>query len=365
MQGPGDIQRDPSRTKLVTIKYVRAPAPRKAHGPLRDVYRQIKRDFGTVADPFLLHAPSPQLLIATWAAFRETLLVGIAPRSVKEVVAATVSRHNQCPYCVDAHSMMLDALSAHATARAIGDGRDDAIDEAYRDVLKWASSTRSPGAGVLRDPPFAAEEAPEIIGTAVLFHYINRMVSVLLDDSPLPGRSSEARARARRVAAIYFSRAARRPKAAGAAMRFVDGDDISAPPEWARSNRDVAVSFGRLTAVVEDRGSKAVAPEVRAWARRHVATWVGEEPGLTRRWVDRPLAELDEGARAAGRLVLLTALAPYQVDADVVKAFLAQHLGDESLVNTLAWSSLTAAMRIGSWLAPAEPISDAAKERPT
>jgi len=39
---------------------------------------------------------------------------------------------------------------------------------------------------IIKVPPFKKEEAPEIIGTAVLFHYINRMVILFAGDKPLP-----------------------------------------------------------------------------------------------------------------------------------------------------------------------------------
>jgi hypothetical protein len=40
--------------------------------------------------------------------------------------------------------------------------------------------------------------------------------------------------------------------------------------------------------------------------------------GLSRSWVDDAVAELPAGKRAVAKLALLTALASYQVDADVV-----------------------------------------------
>ncbi len=59
---------------------------------------------------------------------------------------------------------------------------------------------------------------------------------------------------------------------------------------------------------------------------------------------------LDEKSKAIGRLVLLTALAPYQVDEEVVNTFSTHITGDERLMGALAWGSFTAARRIGAWL---------------
>ena len=48
------------------------------------------------------------------------------------------------------------------------------------------------------------------------------------------------------------------------------------------------------------------------------------------------MSGLDEKSKDIGRLVLLTALAPYQVDEGVVKAFSTRITGDDRLIGALA-----------------------------
>ena len=94
---------------ILGIKYLN-PVKEKASNPLvEEVYAQIKRDFGKIVEPFSVHSSFPKLLAGVWMASRESELVGVVPRSYKEAVAATVSVLNSCPYCVDAHSIMLYA----------------------------------------------------------------------------------------------------------------------------------------------------------------------------------------------------------------------------------------------------------------
>jgi AhpD family alkylhydroperoxidase len=172
------------------IKYIQPVSEATAEGLVAEVYSQIKEDFGMLVEPFTLHSPSPQLLAGIWMATRESLVTGNVRREIKEAVAATVSRINQCPYCVDAHTIMLHATSEHNVAKAISKQDDEKIqDPKIRSIVAWASATRSPDAEILRSPPFSTQDAPEIIGTAVSFHYINRMVSVLLSETPLPSNS--------------------------------------------------------------------------------------------------------------------------------------------------------------------------------
>lgn len=111
----------------MAIRYIQRVAPNVAEGLVGQVYAQIKKEFGALAEPFTLHSPSPELLAGAWSACRESLLVGNVRRDVKEAVAATVSRINRCPYCVDAHTIMLNATSAHNSADAIIHQRDDQI----------------------------------------------------------------------------------------------------------------------------------------------------------------------------------------------------------------------------------------------
>jgi len=121
----------------MAIRYIRPVAPNYAEGLVARVYVQTKKEFGALVEPFTLHSPFPELLAGAWSACRESLLVGNVSRAVKETVAATVSRINRCPYCVDAHTIMLNAASAHNSANAIIHHRDDQIrDPAVRSTIE-------------------------------------------------------------------------------------------------------------------------------------------------------------------------------------------------------------------------------------
>jgi len=45
------------------------------HSLVGQVYRQIKQEFGVIADPFQLHAPVPELLAGLWSVTREVWVV--------------------------------------------------------------------------------------------------------------------------------------------------------------------------------------------------------------------------------------------------------------------------------------------------
>jgi AhpD family alkylhydroperoxidase len=90
------------------------------------VYQQMQTDFLPVP-PLTLHSPVPQLMAGAWSIIRETLYTGQVDRALKEAVAATVSKTNACPYCVDVHTSMLHATAEHDAADAIRRGSYDRI----------------------------------------------------------------------------------------------------------------------------------------------------------------------------------------------------------------------------------------------
>lgn len=333
------------------IKYIQPVKPNSAEGLVAQIYAQIKGEFGALVEPFTLHSPLPGLVAGAWSACRESLLVGSVRRDIKEAVAATVSRINRCPYCVDAHTIMLNAASAYSSASSISHGRDDQIqDPAVRSIVAWAAATRSPGAEILLSPPFSREDAPEIIGTAVFFHYVNRMVTVLLSETPLPVNHQWLKGPLKRVAGWFFSRAVRRPKPLGASLEFLPETELPADLGWAETAPNIAGAFARFASVIDGIGRDLLPAELRACVREHMQAWDGKDPGLGRHWVEPTLNGLNEASKAAGRLTLLTAMAPHHVNGSVVHDFARHFPGDDKLLGALAWASFTSARRIGRWL---------------
>jgi len=335
----------------MAIKYIQPVAPNSTEGLVARVYPQIKKEFGALVEPFTLHSPSPELLAGAWSACRESLLVGSVRREVKEAVAATVSRINQCPYCVDAHTIMLNAISARNSAEAILHQRDDLIRDAeVSSIVKWAAATRSPGAKVLLSPPFFQEDAAEIIGTALFFHYVNRMTNVLLSDTPLPSNHPLLKRFLKRMAGWLFSRAIHRSKLLGTSLELLPESELPGDLAWAKTSPNIAGAFARFAAVVSRAGRDIIPQDVRDCVLEQVQAWDGKDPELGRHWVEEAMKGLSEKSKDIGRLILLTALSPYQVNEGVVNAFTTHIIGDDRLIDALAWGSFTAARRIGTWL---------------
>ncbi|HEX8090314.1 MAG TPA: carboxymuconolactone decarboxylase family protein [Blastocatellia bacterium] len=332
------------------IKYVKPITRAPATGPLKEIYNQIRRDFGLLAEPFTLHSSVPELLAAVWAVCRESQVTGIVPRQLKEIVAITVSKLNRCPWCVDAHTIML-AATDHGLAAAIEN--NDFInmgDERITTIIQWAASTRSPGAQILRAPPFSPQEAPEIISTAIFYHYMNRMVTVLLNETPLGATPILLRGLVKRISSHIFRPAIVLSKAPGESLKFLSKAEMPADLKWAEPNEYIAYALASLASAVEDGMSSALSEKALDYTRQYIGSWDGDDPGMSRKWVEQAIETFDDENRAAVRLILLTALAPYQVNDVIIKDYLSARPDPVRLLKILAWASFTAARRIGAWI---------------
>jgi AhpD family alkylhydroperoxidase len=323
------------RRSLNDTRYIRVVKPRHARGLVAKVYRQVERDFSMLAPPTAMHSAAPDLLAGSWMILRETLVAqGVAPRASKEAVATGVSIANSCPYCEDVHGMTLAAIADTGDADAL---------------TTWAQSSATlAGSGT---PPFSPEAAPELIGTAVAFHYYNRVVNVFLRDSPFPSHVPEnAKPRARKVLGGVLRPPVGPGPQLGDSVDLLPAAPLTDDLTWARGNKVIADAFARAYAAADAAGTRSVPETVRAVVQTKLSTWDGQPPGLSRSWVQQAAASLPEPDQPAARLALVIALASYQVDEGLVDAYRATTPGDVPLLELASWASMAAARRVSTWL---------------
>ncbi len=327
----------------MSIRYIKFFHPVSGDSLSGKVLAQVRKEFGAEVEPLTLHRPVPELLAGAWMACRETLLAGSGGRDAKELIATAVSTINRCHYCVDAHSIMLMESSGLDYQEALADQK-------LNDIAAWASDTLTPGSSILHSPPFSDAEAPACIGTAVFFHYINRMVTILLGNSPLPFSSGIPKKVSLHLAAWFFGGAIRVEKAPGASLDLLPEAPLPDDMSWAKSSFEIAGAFARFANAIEYAGERSLSEEVRADVSKSARKWDGSNPVMNDGWYEEEISRLQGADKDAGRLAFLTAFAPYKVDKATVRAFSEHFPGDDILISALAWSSFTAARRIGSWL---------------
>jgi AhpD family alkylhydroperoxidase len=321
------------------IRYIQQIRPHDARGLLVPVYAQIKMDFGRVVEPFLLHSLIPELLAGAWMACRETELVGAVPRIVKEAVATAISMKNKCPYCVDAHTIMLKAGGEKEIPNAIVKSKYGKIEnEKTRTVLEWLQNPSKP-------KPFNAQEAPEIIGTAVYFQYINRIANVLLGETPLPTNQRLLKGTMLNVATQMFSSAVKRPKKTGDSLQFLPEAKLPKDLAWARGTTNVEGAFSRFASAVESAGENGLPKEVRLEVSKRIeAAFTGKG--------DSELVNFgDQALDSAAEIAFLAAVSARSVNDRVILAFRKHYPGDTQLLGALSWASFATARKIGSQIA--------------
>ncbi len=330
------------------VQYVGLVPRRSATGLIAEVYAQAEREF-QLAPPLTVHSPAPRLLAAVWSATRETLIVGDG-RVMKEAIAASVSAANACPYCVDVHSVMLEAGSRREVAVAIAGGRaDELVDEEARATLQWSLAT-----------PLSAPAGTTTaqLGTAIVFHYVNRVVNVFMrEGSPLalPSGLGWLRGGLSAVAARTVGRTTlNKPAAPGASLGLLADLEVRSGIRWIDEHPTIGPSLARLFAVAGEGVRGLMSAESRATIEGALLGWRGEDPPLGRGWLDRALAGIHADDVPGARLALLTARCAYQVGTEDVALFRACHASDEALVQLVGFGAAAAARRVATWLGPGE-----------
>lgn len=341
------------------MRFIEPVRQSEATGLLAQTYDLVERFMGGPAvarnGPFLAQSPDPELLAAFWSVAYETVLVdGSVPRADKHAIAAVVSQINECTFCVQTHAFY-SGLEGDAgdTGHLLSGQTAGIADEQRRRLAEWAAATRDPSSENLRKPPFTREEAPEVIGTAVAFHYLDRVVTffngsdgVDVGDTPFSVVDSLTRA------------AIERHREPGASLRAVNGAQLPEDLRGAAASPHIATAFAAFVGTVEAAGESVLDEPERACVAAAIETWDGAEPPLGREWIDEALTGLEPGpSRVRGRLALMAALAPQRVDEATVEAFRHERPSDRELVDAVAWGAWRTARRIASWLATPKTVS--------
>ncbi|KUN39882.1 DNA-binding protein [Streptomyces longwoodensis] len=325
------------------FRFTAPPSPRAATGRVAEVYGQLARDFGLRApDTFVVLSSAPELLTGVWALMRESLIAGPGDRTGKELVALGVSLANRCPFCVDAHTMLLHATGDHALAERLARGERPA-DERHARVLEWGERSRVPGALDDGPYPFPRAHLPGYLGTALAFHFINRVVSALVGESLLPGGAQRLRP-VRSLGGRALARTVRRTAAPGDALALLDRPEPGEAPAWA-GGTPVGLAYAALLRAAM-AGAGLLDTDDQDLVEEVLHDWDGSHPPLALTGFP------DRRERPGARLALLAALAPYRITDEDVAAWRRPGHSDDSPVRLVAFDdSLVRLVAFGAFLA--------------
>ncbi|MEU4532638.1 carboxymuconolactone decarboxylase family protein [Micromonospora ureilytica] len=328
----------------MTYRFFTPTPTRAATGRTAAVYQQLRDDFLGPLPTFQALSVVPDVLAATWALMREALLAGDAPRVDRELVAAAVSRTNRCQFCLDAHVLLLHALGAPRLAEAVARG-ETPPESRHAQLVGWAQASRSPGAADWTSP-----YRPEITGTLLAFHFINRVVSALLDSDLLPGGLQRSPL-VRSVGGRLYAKAAREPKEPGRSLPLLDDDATVSPPAWA-GDSPVGVAYAALRNAAT-RGGDLLGDVARQTVTATVRWEDGRFPARPADWAVDLVRDVPGRDRIGTRIALLAAFAPGAISQGDVALWRLSHPADADLVRLVAFGAITATDHVARALASA------------
>ena len=337
-----------------TVKYLKVQGIRDAQGVVKTINQQIDRDFA-LAGPLTLSTPSERVHAVRWAAIREAFVVEThVTRAAKEIIAAVVAQINTCPFCVDAHGTSLSATGDDTTAKAIVSGTwKNLEDEKTKALIEWGLNTRNPNASIIQNPPFSEREAPEIIGTALTFHSINRLVNIFLAESPLPGilGSKPLKKIVLRLASKTMIKSIVRKKAdASDALQFIERHAVQGHLHWAQAVPAYATVLAAEEFLLTEIERDLIPAVSGRLLKEKVSRWQGEDLPMGKAWLSGMLKDIDEKEKPIAKMMFLAVFAPYTVTEEDIQEFREVNSSDKDLVEICFWATQIVTNRIGQWL---------------
>ncbi|MFG1869316.1 carboxymuconolactone decarboxylase family protein [Micromonospora arborensis] len=327
----------------MTYRFFTPAKASTATGLTAEVYRQLSDDFLGPLPTFQVLSAVPEVLAATWALMREALLAGDTSRVDRELVAATVSRANRCQFCVDSHVMLLHALGEPKLAEVVARGGTP-TEPRYAELVAWAQASRSPAAA-----DWASPYRPEVTGTLLAFHFINRIVSALLDPDLLPGGLQRSPL-VRSVGGRLYAKTAREPKEPGRSLSLLPAGE-TAPLGWA-GDSPVGVAYASLRDAAT-QGGELLGDVARETITATVSWEDGRFPARPADWAVDLVRDVPGRDRVGTRIALLAAFAPGAVSVGDVALWRLSHPADADLVRLVAYGAITATDHVAGALSSA------------
>lgn len=166
-------------------------------GRVKAIYDEICRElgFGIVPNLFKSMANSPAFLESQWRHFRATVLEGLLPRTLKEMIGVAISQANQSEYALRVHLHSLSSLgiSEQVLHLLVSDFAQCPLPERQKLAIQFGvQAARNPQGladqdfQVLQDQGLTKSEIFELLATAHLFRGVNQYTdAIALEIDPL------------------------------------------------------------------------------------------------------------------------------------------------------------------------------------
>lgn len=175
---------------------IRTVQPEAATGQLADAYERLQATMGSPIAPVVIQLSSvrPDITSSLASLYEALFGGGELPRQAKETISTYVAALNNCPYCVGAHSLLMQLHGA--SPEQVEAARNGDI-EAFTDdeetarflplaekITRHAYKVTDGDIEALRVAGWSDEKILEAVGVVLFFNLINRLADTFgIDDA--------------------------------------------------------------------------------------------------------------------------------------------------------------------------------------
>jgi alkylhydroperoxidase family enzyme len=329
------------------IKHINYISERQALQDLKEIYKHIKLNFGTVAEPFVLHSLDAKLTAGIWVLLYETVIISNkVERSLKEAIATCVSEINKCTFCVDAHSIMLfgtdkkliDKISKIKNSKIDLDSKTD-------NIINWALKSNKLDGEVTKIQPFTKEEAEEIIGTVILFNYINRMVAIFAHKTPLP--MSFMKKQMQNIASKFiFNKAILKTKRKGESLKFLTDEYKQKYVDKTINYSEIKIALENFSFQIQHNIKDIISEELKLLLEKEAKKLHLLNDSLGKEKLFSFLQKVKNKDRQIAEFCFLVMFSPYKIYEKHIN-FLKQNYNDKEILYISSFCSFIIAENIG------------------
>ncbi len=332
------------------MKYINSINFKHATGTLSDIYSYIHKELGPAGkmpggDPASLHSLHPDLMRAWWNTMKETVIIeGNVPRNYKESIAVGISMNNDCILCIDQHAAILGAMGdAELVKSLINSDFSHIIDKKQLRMIYWALGHDVKDAHFVKNPPYDMSEAAEVIGTATVVNYINRLVEIFLGDSILSSRNKFVRSTLRKFSTYMIKRLGKKsPESDTSAINFKSAQN----PQWVNENGRVGKAWSAFISEIDKIGNQFIPNAPKSFFEKLLSQWEGATvPNMV---VSN--YSLSENESFITDYLKKVAFQPKSITKKDIKQLRALGYGDDGILGITCWASLKVSLRISEWL---------------
>ncbi len=173
-----------------TYRFKLVPYEQASHA-VQEIYDDTKR---TLQIPFVLNwfkcqGSNETLLRGNWAKLKSTLMMGVVPNVLKQLIIYNVSKNRNCSYCAQAHGIFADSMSNmisdNENFKLTDDLDSPIIPESYRTAIKVVTKAALDHGSItdadflkLKEAGFDDDEVQELMAQADLVNMLNTLADV-------------------------------------------------------------------------------------------------------------------------------------------------------------------------------------------